>query len=708
MTSNIYYIMTEKFIAKAILVHGDKYNYSKVDYKNVNTKIIIICKIHGEFSQIPNNHLYGYRCNKCGGTAKSNTKDFIEKAINIHGNNYDYSKVDYKNANTKVIIICKTHGEFQQTPKLHLKNSGCCKCVGNAKSNTKDFIKKAINIHGDKYNYSKVNYKNSTTPVIMICKEHGEFEQTPKCHLRKHGCLNCGIQNNSLSMRKTNNKFLEECKEKYGDLYDYSKVDYINCDTLITIICKKHGEFQQTPYQHLKSNGCQKCSGHYTLTTKEFIEKSILVHGDKYNYSKVDYKNSNTEVIIICNKHGEFKQKPIYHYWNNAGCPKCANKNITTEEFIEKSKLVHGDKYDYSNVVYNLSNEEVNIICKIHGNFNQIASYHLGGSGCRKCANKNTLTNDEFIEQANLVHCNKYDYSKVDYKNTDIKILIICKIHGEFQQIPTDHLNSHGCPKCANKRISELKLFTTEDFIEKSILVHGDKYDYSKVDYKYSTEKVIIICREHGEFQQKPINHYNSGSGCPKCACVAKLTTQDFIERSKKIHRDLYDYSQSIYINNNTKILIGCKKHGDFYQNPSGHYNGQGCPKCSNNGYSKPQILWLDFLSKLYNISIQHSLNEGEFLIPNTKYKADGYCKENNTIYEFHGDFWHGNPEIFNPNDINKITNCSFKELYDKTLIREEKIKELGYNLEVMWENKWKKINNAIRTIQRKFMKYYY
>jgi predicted nucleic-acid-binding Zn-ribbon protein len=187
-----------------------------------------------------------------------------------------------------------------------------------------------------------------------------------------------------------------------------------------------------------------------------------------------------------------------------------------------------------------------------------------------------------------------------------------------------------------------------------------------------------------------------------------QIMTEKFIENAINIHGNKYDYSKVDYKSSNEKVIIICKIHGEFLQG-SYHYRGYGCPKCSNNGFSKPSILWLDFLSKFYNIHIQYALNDGEFLIPTTRYKADGYCKENNTIYEFHGDFWHGNPEIYNHDDINKKTNCSFKELYDKTLIREKKIKELGYNLEVIWENKWKKINNAIRTIQRKFLeKCYY
>jgi predicted nucleic-acid-binding Zn-ribbon protein len=694
--------MTEKFIENAINIHGNKYDYSKVDYNKCDEKVIIICKEHGDFLQIPNNHLFGYGCSKCGGTAKSNTKEFIEKAINIHGDKYEYSKVDYKNNITKVIIICREHGEFEQTPKLHLKTSGCGKCAGTAKSNTKEFIEKSKLIHGDKYDYSKVDYKNSTTNIIIICKEHGEFQQTPYQHLKTSGCQKC-----SGHYTLTTEEFIEKSILINGDKYDYSKVDYKNCNTKVIIICKEHGEFQQTPYQHLKSNGCKKCSGHYTLTTKEFIEKSKLIHSNKYDYSKVDYKNSTTNVIIVCKNHGSFYQIASIHLGGH-GCPKCANKNVSTKEFIEKSKLIHGDKYDYSKVDYKYSNKDVIIICKIHGDFLQIPNTHLNNHGCSKCAGIAKSNTIEFIENAKLIHGDKYEYFKVDYKNNITKVIITCKVHGDFLQTPKSHLKGHGCQSCYYETISDRLLQTKEEFIEKSILVHGDKYDYSKVYYNYSDEKVIIICKIHGDFLQAPISHYN-GQGCPKCSGTAKLTTEDFIERSKKIHGDLYNYSKINYINNNIKVLIGCKKHGDFYQNPYGHYNGQGCPKCCNTNYSKKQILWLDFLSKFHNINIQHYLNDGEFLIPTTKYKADGYCEETNTIYEFHGDFWHGNPEIYKQDDINKKTNCSFKELYEKTIIKEEKIKELGYNLEVIWENKWKKINNAIRTIQRKFLeKCYY
>jgi hypothetical protein len=638
--------MTELFIEKATIIHGDKYDYSNVNYKNNSTKIIIICKEHGEFEQTPNNHLYGYGCSKCAKNTKSNTKEFIEKATIIHINKYDYSKVDYKNSITKVIIICKEHGEFEQTPKLHLNGAGCGKCVGTAKSNTKEFIEKSIIIHGDKYDYSKVDYKKSITKVIIICKEHGEFEQTPKCHLIGHGCSKCGIILNRNKQRISIEDFIEKAKEKHGKLYDYSKVIYINNYTNIKIGCKKHGEFEQIARFHLKGAGCSKCAGTAKSNTKEFIEKATIIHGNKYDYSKVNYINNKAKVIIICKLHGEFQQIP---------------NNI------------------------------------------------LSGQGCIECgyvnsANKNRKTLEEFIKKSAKIHGDLYDYSKVDYINNYTKVIIICKKHGEFQQIASDHYNGHGCSKCYQSTLSERFLQTLEDFIKKSILVHGNKYDYSKVDYKYSNEKVIIICKIHGEFQQIPSDHYK-GHGCSKCSGVAKLTTEEFIKRSKKIHGDLYDYYKVNYINNNTKVIIICKIHGEFYQNPKSHYmTGAGCPKCCNNIYSKMQILWLNFLSKFHNIHIQHALNEGEFVIPNTNFKADGYCKETNTIYEFHGDFWHGNPNIYKQDEINTKINCSFKELYEKTLIKENKIKELGYNLEIIWEKDWKKINKCIKIIQKKFL----
>ena len=211
---------------------------------------------------------------------KKNTQDWINEAIKIHGDKYDYSKVKYVNARTKVCIICPEHGEFWQRASLHQMGSGCPKCSQNnvhlkQKYNTELFIQKAKEIHGDKYDYSKVEYVNSTTKVCIICPEHGEFWQTPSSHLQGQGCRNCGI-------RKCNAKtFILKAKKIHGDKYDYSKVEYIDTRTKVCIICPEHGEFWQLPLNHLKGKGCPICSNGLKWT-----KETCLQEAKKYNTSK--------------------------------------------------------------------------------------------------------------------------------------------------------------------------------------------------------------------------------------------------------------------------------------------------------------------------------------------------------------------------------------------------------------------------------------
>ena len=145
-------LTTEEFIKKAREVHGDKYDYSKVEYNGSFAKVTIICPIHGEFEQTPCSHLRGGGCAKCNWeNTRLTTEEFIRKAIEVHGNKYDYSKLEYKDAFKKVTIICPIHGEFEQVPSSHLIGFGCAKCSGLAKLTTEEFIKKAREVHGDKY-----------------------------------------------------------------------------------------------------------------------------------------------------------------------------------------------------------------------------------------------------------------------------------------------------------------------------------------------------------------------------------------------------------------------------------------------------------------------------------------------------------------------------------------------------------------------------
>lgn len=184
---------------------------------------------------------------------------------------------------------------------------------------------------------------------------------------------------------------------------------------------------------------------------------------------------------------------------------------------------------------------------------------------------------ETFFEKANIVHNNKYNYSKFVYITSQVKGCIICPIHGEFFQSPSSHLRGYGCPECG--KIRQGKKDDKETFIEKARAIHGNKYDYSKVNYINSGTKVIIICPKHGEFQQTPQNHLN-GQGCPKCN-GKNFSLKEIIDEANKIHNGKYDYSQANITKKHEKGCIICPKHGVFYQDFSKHLEGQGCPKCA-------------------------------------------------------------------------------------------------------------------------------
>lgn len=183
---------------------------------------------------------------------------------------------------------------------------------------TTTFIVKAKEIHGDRYDYSKVNYEHNLKEVIIICKEHGEFLQLPKTHKRGNGCIQCGINSRATKRTRLIDEFIKEAKLVHEDKYDYTKVEYCKSSVKITIICKIHGEFKQTPNSHLQGNGCKKCAIVYTSglqrsNISNFIKDATEIHGDKYDYSNLNYINSKTKVIIICKEHGEFEQSPSNH-----------------------------------------------------------------------------------------------------------------------------------------------------------------------------------------------------------------------------------------------------------------------------------------------------------------------------------------------------------------------------------------------------------
>ena len=255
-------------------------------------------------------------------------------------------------------------------------------------------------------------------------------------------------------------------------------------------------------------------------TTLKSIEEVMCrikeVHGELYDYSKFLYKGMNVKSTIICRDHGEFKQVPSSHIRQKAGCPECSrlNSRLTQEEALKVVKDVHGDKYDYSNYVYNGSMEKINVICPTHGVFETTHNRFSRGSGCQFCARQAmALSQEESIRRAKEIHGDRYDYSQWDYKTFQTSVKIICRDHGVFETTPAIHFGGSLCPKCVIRKERE---FSTEQAMSSYKKTHGNRYDYSQVKYKNQEEEIIVICKSHGPFSIRP-SYHKQGKGCSKC-----------------------------------------------------------------------------------------------------------------------------------------------------------------------------------------------
>ena len=281
---------------------------------------------------------------------KFSNEEFIKKAREIHGDKYDYSKVNYIGAFNKVCIICPEHGEFWQLPIVHLKGCGCKKCSHTLGVDA--FITKAKEIHGDKYDYSKVEYNGYNEKICIICPEHGEFWQTPHNHLSGSGCQKCSniIKGKSFEKvdkvklaEKNKDAFIKAAKKKFGNLFDYSDIKYIDNTTEITICSKKYGKISITPKDHLKLKYGHRLNSRKTrkFTKEKFVELSEQVHGKKYDYSKAEYKGMFEKICIICPEHGEFWQTPNAHIHLGQGCPICHESHLERDikTFLDYKKV---------------------------------------------------------------------------------------------------------------------------------------------------------------------------------------------------------------------------------------------------------------------------------------------------------------------------------------------------------------------------------
>ena len=352
------------------------------------------------------------------------------------------------------------------------------------------------------------------------------------------------------------------------------------------------------------------------LTKEQFIEKAKKIHGNKYDYSLVEYKNNTIKVKIICSEHGIFEQRPNTHKDKGNGCPKCSgNYSLTHEELIDRFKEIHGNKYDYSKINYVNAHTKICIVCPIHGEFWQNPYGHFQGYDCKKCSNiiiskKNAISKNEFIDRSNIIHNNKYDYSLVEYKNNRTNVIIICPIHGEFKQRPSVHMYVKGeCKKCGYEKVKIKNVKSLSEFISQANIVHGLKYDYSKVNYINSNCKINIICLLHGEFYQKPYKHLQN-QGCPICK-ESKLENQirklleknniKFINQySKKNNANWLGLQSLDFYLPNYNVAIECQGEQHFKPVDFGNKGNEYAEKIFNVNFKRDK--------KKYDACIKHNI----------------------------------------------------------------------------------------------------
>jgi len=340
------------------------------------------------------------------------------------------------------------------------------------------------------------------------------------------------------------------------------------------------------------------------------------------------------------------KEKQL-HVRNSNGRRYKTTKKLTTTEFISRSNIVHNNKYNYDNAIYINASTKVEVYCQKHGVFNQRAADHMKGRGCPCCARetsgkKKRLNKEDLINRCNKIHNNKYNYTKLTYKTIRDKGIILCPLHGEFLASISNHLSGTGCKKCYEQYKVHNNKSNTEEFIAKANNIHGN-YIYNKTIYTTSDSKVVITCPKHGDFKQKPNAHLN-GHGCPICGNIIssknKIYNYPFIEKAKKIHGAIYDYSNTRYTGILTPVTIICPKHGKFKQTPASHLKGSGCIKCSNNTSKLEDIIETHLTSNNIKFQQHYKINCTYSNMPK-RIEFDFYIPDKKLAIEVDGIYWH-------------------------------------------------------------------
>ena len=351
--------------------------------------------------------------------------------------------------------------------------------------------------------------------------------------------------------------FIEKASEKFEGKYDYSHITKLDSTSKLKIYCPEHDIFFfQTKDKHLLMKGypCSECER--LRKQAKVIQDFISIHSDKYDYSKVRYTSKKDYVDVYCPKHDFlFPITPEKHIHRKQGCKYCGvdkvslNNSFTQEEILKQFKDAHGDKYNYSKVIYKGVHELVEIICPVHGSFPQTPNSHKRGNGCPNCSNRDTLETmiDKLPNNFKL-----YDYSKAVYINSTTEITVTCNVCGiEFDQTPSALIQGHGCKVCSAKAKADKARLKPEEILSKAREIHGNKFEYGSLE-GYLDNRFVwqIKCPKHSWFPQPVVSHLR-GQGCKDCAkeLSSSRIEKELVSYLKSLGLDVYQNYRPFWMN---------------------------------------------------------------------------------------------------------------------------------------------------------------
>lgn len=571
------------------------------------------------------------------------------------------------------------------------------------------------------------NIVASSRPPKMVLMPPEEVS-TPKLHLA--------------NLFKKGSKWTAERVRNDGPIrhpecsYHLVKDEHVNKGhkSTIPIWCTIHQEeFRMVINDHFdvrsNGNGCRKCSNRELWTTERVRKEGPILHPDcSYHLVKDEHITHGDKSIIPvwCNTHSEVCWPIINNHFSghSKGCRKCSNRELWTAERVRKEGPLLNPDYKYSQVtvehVTNGKNSIIPITCMTHNiSFQTSIDNHFNHHtrSCPECYCPIIWTREKVQREGPLLHP-EFIYSIVTDKDMadagNSIIPVWCMIHNVlFLVNAKNHFygNIKGCRKCSN-----CELWTTERVWIEGPRLHPEYGYYFVTDEHVKEGHMSIIpiwCTIHENLNHVRIHDHFSGNsrGCRKCSNCQLWTLERFLLEANLIHENTCDYSEikeEDIVTSSSRVPIICKTClQKWHPRISDHIYGEtGCPPCNRKGYSKVAIEWLGYMAMKDNTHIQHAGNGGEYPIPGTLYHADGYSLALNKIYEYNGDYWHGNPAIYHPDEINEVRGETMGELFTKTKESLQKILELGYNLECIWGRDWrsmKKLHNQPKVITLTF-----